>query len=146
MAGSKDLPKHAYVPGVNDRHPEGAFDHIRDTVHDGMTAQELSSSAAFRSGLSYLQKGYYWEAHEVLEPVWMVLPEGCDERQLLQALIQFANAQLKVKMHRPKAAKRLCGMVRGLLCGVAGQVVMGLEIKRIAEQVDSLEQALDGVI
>ena len=37
----------------------------------------------------------------------MALEEGSDERRLLQALIQLANAQLKLKMQRPKAAKRL---------------------------------------
>lgn len=146
MAQAGDIPTHAYVPGLTGRHPEGSFDHIRDTVQDGMTVQELCSCAAFQSGLSFLERGFYWEAHEVLEPVWMVLPDGSDERQVLQALIQLANARLKVKMQRPKAAKRLCVIVSGLLSGVTGQVAMGLEIRCLAAEVDSLEQMLGDAI
>lgn len=141
-----DVPSHAYIPGLNARHPEGAFDHIRDTAQAGMTVQELSTSDAFQCGLSYLETGYFWEAHEVLEPVWMVLPEGSDERQVLQALIQLANAQLKIKMDRPKAAKRLCDIVHGLLEGTKAPVAMGLEIKSIAEKVDSVDRQLKGVL
>jgi hypothetical protein len=55
----------------------------------------------------------------------MALEEGSEERCLLQALIQLANAQLKLRMHRPKAASRLCIMVRGLLEKLTGVRVMG---------------------
>ncbi len=146
MAVSDSFPTHAYVPGATDRHAEGAFDHIRNTAHADMTPQELAASEAFRVGLSYLETGLFWEAHEVLEPVWMALPDHSDERHLVQALIQLANAQLKVKMKRPKAAARLCGITRGLLFKISQDSVMGLDVGVIVTTVDSLEQSLRDVI
>lgn len=141
-----ELPTHAYVPGISERHPEGQFDHIRNSVHAGMSPESLAASDAFQCGLRYLETGYFWEAHEVLEPVWMVLPINGDERQLVQALIQLANAQLKTEMRRPKAAKRLCGIVRDLLSGIGAEVVMDLEISQVLLQVDSFEKTLDCVL
>lgn len=134
------LPTKAYVPGRTDRHPEGYFDPIRDTARSGMSPDELAVSDAFQIGLTYLRSGYDWEAHEVLEPVWMALPEDSVERRCVQALIQLANAQLKLKMNKPKAARRLCGIVRDLL--PAEDVVMGVDIAQVLHRVESLEQRI----
>jgi len=140
MANPAKPLSHAYVPGVSERHPEGYFDHVRSTAREGMTAEALTRSDAFQLGLRYLDTGYFWEAHEVLEPVWLALPTGQDERLLVQALIQFANAQLKLKMQRPKAAKRLCGIVRDLLSDIRIEVAMGIEVAQLSRHVDSFEQ------
>ena len=104
----RDLPDHAYVPGQTPRHAEGRFAPICATARQHMSPAQLAQSEAFCTGLYYFRSGYFWEAHELFEPVWMALEEGSDDRRFLQALIQLANAQLKIKMQRPKAAKRLC--------------------------------------
>ncbi|WP_347820339.1 DUF309 domain-containing protein [uncultured Planktomarina sp.] len=108
------------------------------------SAEQLAQSEAFCKGLVFLRCGYFWEAHELFEPVWMALEEGSDERHLLQALIQLANAQLKLKMQRPKAAKRLCIMVRGLLTKLTGARVMGQEISRIVARLEAVEVCIHG--
>ncbi len=110
-----DLPTHAYVPGKNTRHEEGAFDEIRSTAQAGMSVQALVRCDAYRVGLFYIENGYYWEAHEVLEPVWMALAPRAPEKQIVQGIIQLANAYLKVKMDRPKAALRLCDIAQTLI-------------------------------
>lgn len=116
MSDPEDIwPGHAYVPGRSDRHVEGAFDTLRDTAAPGMSIEALFRSAAFRQGRRYYDAGFYWEAHEVWEPVWLALPEGTDERVLVQAMIQLANGWLKLRMNRPKAAARLAAIVESLL-------------------------------
>lgn len=140
----RDLPEHAYVPGLTARHAERRFEPICATAQKGMSAEQLAQSEAFCKGLVFLRCGYFWEAHELFEPVWMALEEGSDERHLLQALIQLANAQLKLKMQRPKAAKRLCIMVRGLLTKLTGTRVMGQEISRIVARLEAVEVCIDG--
>ncbi|MGR3793095.1 DUF309 domain-containing protein [Vannielia sp. SX4] len=102
-------PDYAYVPGQNPRHPEGAFDAIRASAET-----DPLGSDALRIGLDWIDAGFYWEAHEVLEPVWLVLPDGPD-RVGMQALIQLANAGLKARMNRPSAALRLCDIAARLL-------------------------------
>lgn len=105
--GRIHFPDHAYVPGQTARHASGAFDRFKDGLHPGMGTDALVESLAWRAGLAFLREEYFWEAHEVLEPIWMLLPENGADRQFVQALIQYANAGLKMKMGRPQAAGRL---------------------------------------
>lgn len=94
-------PPHAYRPGQTPRHPEGAFDALRATAGDGLASQ------AYHLGLDWLEQGYFWEAHELLEPVWMAAPPNSAERLMLRGLIQLANAKLKAAMGREAASDRL---------------------------------------
>lgn len=103
-------PPHAYVPGQSPRHADNLFTAIRASARSG----DPRASDAFHFGLSFLQDGYFWEAHEVLEPVWMTCPPESDDRYLVQALIQLANAGLKRRMNRPEAVARLLEMADGL--------------------------------
>lgn len=132
-------PTHAYIPGVNARHPESAFEFVKASVNDSMSVVELAQCSAFQHGFRYLQNGYYWEAHEVFEPVWMVLPEGSDERVFVQALIQVANAHLKLAMKRPKACLRLCDLSKNLLTKNDVRALMGVDVAIIREMVERLE-------
>lgn len=129
----------AYVPGKTPRHPEGAFDDIRQSVVSGMTAEALAQTTAFQTGLHYLETGYFWEAHEVLEPVWMALPQDSEARQFVQALIQVANAALKREMDRPKASLRLCDIAVGLLTGLRSPIVMSVEVAAVQRRIDALK-------
>lgn len=112
---SAPLPPFAHIPGANSRHAEGTFAALRATARPGMTEADLAASAAFRAGLAYLHAGFFWESHEVLEPVWMALPPNSPARQVAQALIQLANARLKDRMGRPRAAARLRALAAGHL-------------------------------
>jgi len=136
------LPSHAYVPGQNARHSEGAFDTIRDTAQPGMSDVELAASAAFQTGLRYLDQGYYWEAHEVLEPVWMACPPNAVSRSVVQGLIQLANARLKQKMEKPRAAGRLFAIATTHLKVADGAVVLGISTERVIAEIDSAMLAL----
>ena len=142
----RGLPEHAYVPGQTPRHTEGRFAPICATARQHMSPVQLAQSEAFCTGLYYFRSGYFWEAHELFEPVWMALGEGSDDRRFLQALIQLANAQLKIKMQRPKAAKRLCMIVRDLLTTLAATRLMGQEISKIVECLEAVESHVDDVL
>lgn len=107
-------PPHAYLPGATPRHADDLFDPVRDSAQPGMAVEELRASLAWREGRAYLDEGFYWEAHEVMEAVWLVLPDG-PERRRVQAVIQLANAALKARMARPGAVTRLAGIVRDLV-------------------------------
>ncbi len=128
------LPPFAHLPGLTPRHPEGTFAALRATARPGMDEAALAESPAFRAGLWYLSAGFYWEAHEVLEPVWMALPEGA-ARELTQALIQLANARLKARMGRLRAAARLRAMAFAHLSrarAVRSGPILGLQPEDVA--------------
>lgn len=132
------LPPYAYVPGRTERHPEGYWDDVRATVAPGMDAQALATSDAFTAGMAFFEAGFYWEAHELWEAVWMACPPNSAEYRFVQALIQLANAELKLIMDQPRAAARLCGIAEDHLSDAtrAGQGrVLGVEVEWLRAQV-----------
>ena len=93
-------PAYAYLPGKTPRHAEGTCDRF------AFDRADLAGSERWQLALACLREGYFWEAHELLEPVWMDLPEDAPERALVQGLIQLANAGLKRRMGRAGAVAR----------------------------------------
>ncbi|MFT4118006.1 DUF309 domain-containing protein [Bradyrhizobium sp.] len=104
-------PQWAYVPGET-----AAADADYETL---ALAKALVPSAfrgyvparhpALRYGLALNDRGYFWEAQELLETVWAAAPQGGRERILLRACIHIANANLRLRMQRPHSATRLFG-------------------------------------
>ena len=94
-----------------------------------MPPAALAASDAWRAGWQYLEAGFYWEAHELFEPVWMALPPNSRERAFVQGAIQVANAGVKARMGRPRAVLRLCDIAERHLdaAGAAGAAAMAGE-------------------
>lgn len=145
---TKDIfwPAYAYVPGQTPRHPEHLFAAIRDTAVPGLSISQLAECQAFKVGLCYLDAGFYWEAHEVLEPVWMVLPVDGVERKFVQGLIQLANGLLKLEMDRPKASLRLVKIARSLVPSTKDGAIMAVDIAKTHLMIDSLEAAANDAL
>lgn len=140
-----ELPSYAYVPGVTPRHPEDWFDAIKASVTEDVPVARLHETAAWEAGRVYFDAGYFWECHEVLEAVWMRTPEGSQERDMTQALIQLANARLKITMQRPRAAWRLCNMVAGHLARCRGAApILGLRVSEVEHWVVETRRSLEG--
>lgn len=132
--GQVAYPPFAYVPGQTARHDEAAFDELRATARSDMDPVDLAGCTAMQAGMTYLDGGFFWEAHEVLEPVWMACPPNSKERSVVQAAIQLANARLKRVMGKLHAEKRLVEMARVHLGeagdgGAFGGFVAGLQGK-----------------
>jgi hypothetical protein len=106
-------PPHPYVPGQSPRHSEGMFDRFKD-ARPGDPVARLAASVSWTTGRDFLRAGYFWEAHEVLEALWLACPPNCAERLSVQAAIQLANAGLKARMGRAGASARLFGIARAL--------------------------------
>lgn len=143
---TRPLPEHRHIPGTNPRHPEGAFDAVRSLADDVTASATATGNAAWLYGLDLLEAGFYWESHEVLEPVWMNAPPNSAERHLVQAVIQLANAGLKQVMGRDRAALRLCRICDDLLdrIGEAGpDLIMGLEIVAVRTAIARLRRDVE---
>jgi len=129
-----DFPPH--IPGLTPRPPAGAFDHLRAGLTPMMTEAALRNHSALRGGLELLAAGYNWEAHEVLESVWLAAAPGSRERHLAQCLVQFANARLKVRMGRTQAAARIIALSQRCLdeAGLGGdRFVLGIGLSALRE-------------
>lgn len=103
------LPGHRHVPGVNSRPQDGAFDAFRQAAAKPTCEATAGANIAWRYGLRLFNAGFDWEAHEVLEAVWLNAAPNSRERALVQGIIHLANGRLKQAMGRPNARRRLAG-------------------------------------
>ena len=137
MLKAEDLPflDHAYIPGKNERHADGFLDHILDLAPAETLDLTASDNVAWNFGLRLLANAYYWEAHEVLERVWLNSAPNGRERILVQGMIHMANAALKIRMERPAAAQRLADLAASSIdeafAGYGGERLMGLGRDRL---------------
>jgi hypothetical protein len=118
-------PPYAYVPGINPRHDEALFDEVKADL-----------AQAWPLGCDLLRDRFFWEAHEVLEAVWMGCAPNGAERVLVQGVIQLANAGLKQRMGKTGAVVRLLALADRLSDEAfqrGGAVVMGLDVAAVAE-------------
>jgi uncharacterized protein len=125
-----------HVPGQTARPPEGVFDHLKLGLKTGMSVADLQSHPALGSGVELLAQGYYWEAHEVLEAVWLVTAPGSREQHVVRALIQLANARLKWNMGQSHAATRISRISLRYVAeaGMGGRKeVLGLDIQHLTD-------------
>lgn len=98
---------YAHIPGQNARHPDEAFDCLKDELAPDSRLEDIQKSKCFKTALECYEAGYYWEAHECMEEVWNCCSENSAEKLQIQAFIQLANGKLKQKMARHGAAERL---------------------------------------
>src|ERR1700738_1946426 len=106
--GQLPLPRWAYVPGEAE---EADADYetlaqVTALVPPRFRGYVPARHPALRYGITLNDRGYFWESQEVLEAVWAAAPQGGRERILLRACIQIANANLRLRMHKPHAAAR----------------------------------------
>ncbi len=106
------LPDYRHIPGRNDRPAEGAFAAVKATAPDVTSSATAGENTAWCYGIRLLNEGYFWEAHEVLEPVWLNAPPNSRERHLVQAVIHLANGWLKEAMGQPRARLRIADLCR----------------------------------
>ena len=101
------LPSHAHVPGLNQRHEEGFLDHVKQLAPEVTLNEQANDNPAWLYGIRLFEHGFFWECHEVLETVWMNALPNSREKHLVQGFIHLANAALKTRMNKQRAAERL---------------------------------------
>ena len=80
------LPRHRYLPGVNER--------------------PTTSESGFLRGIDLFHAGFLWESHEAWEEIWKESTDAVD-RDFLQGLIQLAAALLKKHVGNERGARVL---------------------------------------
>jgi hypothetical protein len=118
------MPAYRYIPGFQP-HPYRA-----EGGHQHLAGQHPSGETCWLHGLDLFDHRYVWESHEVWEPLWLALRAGSAEKELVQAMIQWAASLLKGHMGAPEAALRLLGraQARVAVARQAGPVCQGLDL------------------
>ena len=135
------LPPYAFLPSETARHPDDMFDEIKRSVHGNKPPELLFETSAWACGLHCFQNRFFWEAHELWEPVWLAFAPNSGERYWVQSAIQLANAGLKARMGRYGAKARLLQHAKELhaeaqLRGASGP--KGVEWRQLLQQIPAL--------
>ncbi|MCV0395205.1 MAG: DUF309 domain-containing protein [Rhizobiaceae bacterium] len=109
------LPEVPHIPGRNVRPEAGLFFDIAQAAPETTDPARWRDNRAWLYGVDLYAGGFFWETHEVWEPVWMGARPNSPERTLVQGLIHLANACLKLEMSRLNAARRLTALAAGCL-------------------------------
>jgi hypothetical protein len=110
-ANNLPLPRWACVPGET-AEAEADYETLAQAkllVPSRFRGYVPARHPALRYGIALNDHGYFWESQQILEAVWAAAPQGGRERILLRACIQIANANLRLRMQKPRAAARLLG-------------------------------------
>ena len=107
------LPAYAHVPGRNRRHRDGFADAIIATLPPVVENDACRFHPAFLHSLHLIKKEFFWEAHEVLEAMWMRTPRNSREYHFVQGMIHVANGGLKARMGRESAVTRIRDLAMG---------------------------------
>ena len=110
IAANLPLPNHAHLPGINARSEDEVLEQAKKLAPSQTRSRDWRENVAWLYGIRLIREGFYWEAHEVLETVWMNAAPNSREKALVQALIHGANARLKQRLGRPNAAARLVAL------------------------------------
>lgn len=139
------FPDQRHVPGQTSRPTASpAFDAAQSAPIYTLDRQ-WRENATYLYGVALYNAGFFWEAHEVWEAVWMRAAGNSRERLLLQGLIQLSNGCLKVVMDRRPAARRLLDIAHDKLTEAShgGAETMGVELEPLASAIRAFAELVD---
>lgn len=129
------LPPYRYFPGGELPHPtldEGG--HMRGRSLPSPKGSHLAwmVDPAWLFGVDLYNRWYFWEAHEVWEPVWKGLDKAEPPGVFVQALMQCAGALLKVHVGELEGVLAFWGQAEVRLSQVARvkPQLFGLDTRR----------------
>ena len=97
-----DLPPYTYVPGYAPHPASDSEGHMRDfSLPSTWTLKNH-----FLWGVRLFRNGYYWEAHEAWEHLWLELGRTSEEALTVKGLIKLAAAAVKCREGNSVGAQR----------------------------------------
>jgi hypothetical protein len=149
----KDFPRYAYLPG---RHPHPVRDprgHSYQAEEPPLTVpiEAALGSAPYRWGVDLFNHGYYWEAHEAWEPLWLAARQSTPHLLFFKGLILLAAAGVKIREGKPTPARRHAGRAASLFRQVGPEDrafcrAIGMSLPALAEHAETAvgSMALEG--
>ena len=129
----KPFPPYKHLPGRTPhprKHTDGQGRVAEECVGPPLTEAHWRTNGAYLYGVDLYNYGYWWEAHEAWEGLWVMAEKESLERIFLQGLIQTAAALLKARAGNVHAAGKLWEKARPKLERVraAAPEYMGLDL------------------
>lgn len=154
-----ELPAYSYVPGkfphpISD--PDGHSYQSQPPVIDSFDANAWPDCDAYLRGIDLFNSGYYWEAHESWEAVWIATGRNGRTADFLKGLIKLAAALVKAREGNERGVMRHATRAIELFrevhvpCEAEQVCLLGLRLstliadsRRLAEQPNKFLDACD---
>jgi len=137
----RPFPPYRYLPFQRDTplphprtNPDGHSYNQDEDYLPSFEPDDWSSCEPYLFGIDLFNHGYWWEAHEALETVWLAAGQKstlCGK--FVQGLIQLAGAQLKRFTGETRGAQSLTKSGIEKLHLTEG-IYLGIEVKALVEQ------------
>ena len=133
------FPKRRYIPGQG-LHPkrDSKGSHLPEIPSSTIrfTAESWQKSEGYLYAIDLFNYGYFWEAHEVLEVLWVDAGKKTPTGIFIQGIIQVSAALLKETQSNHKGALSLAD--KGLLkLSSQSGVFLGLRVGSFVKEVKS---------
>jgi hypothetical protein len=133
------MPPYAFVPGGPWPHPTASpHGHGAGIPREPAPPIEPGAwerSPAYLRGIALFNAGYYWEAHESWEALWLAHGRRGPTADVLRALIKLAAAGVKVRVRQPHGVRVHARRASGLFAAAqaaAGRRQLGLDLDEAA--------------
>jgi len=142
LVPDRSFPAYAYVPG---RTPHPTRDPGGHSHGEAVEPPEPPDPGHWRSSADYLygidlfNHGFYWEAHEAWEGLWVACGRRGPTATYLQGLINLAAAGFKARWGNPRGMRANAETALRLFKSAASQVepsasaYMGLDVRALAD-------------
>lgn len=133
------FPAYRFVPGKTPhpvRDPEGHSYNKSAPQLPPFAADQWQACEEYLYGIDLFNHGYWWEAHEALEAVWVAAGRQTETGLFIQGLIQIAVAQLKRLQGFDDVAHRMAQDGLDKMKLIHG-VFMGIDVESLRRNVKS---------
>lgn len=142
-----DFPDYAFVPGYwphprND--PEGHSFNTHEPDPTPLDPDDWNQSRIYLYGLDLFNHGYYWEAHEQWEALWLQEDRNTPIAQFLEGLIRLTAAGVKARQQNPKGIQNHASGAKDLFQTVQKQTQLnhyaGLDLNQLISLTQHTEE------
>lgn len=105
----RPLPPYAHTPGQTPHPVSDPRGHLHGQVHEPPPPLDPShwhASEVYRYGVDLFNHGYYWEAHEAWESLWLAAGRSGPVAMWLKTLIKLAAAMVKIRTGNAAGGRR----------------------------------------
>ena len=164
LCPDRPLPPYSYVPGrlphpISDPAGHSYGLHLNspgEVEQKPVASVSLVSgwqeSSDYLFGIDLFNHGFYWEAHETWEQLWIACGRSGREADFLKGLIKLAAAGVKVREGRPIGVQRHALRARELFELVSENMVDGrtsslggLDLSALCDAAEKISKSANGI-
>jgi hypothetical protein len=141
----RKFPDYGFIPGKSPHPTRDADGHSYNKPMETLAAFDADnwqSCEVYLYGIDLFNHGYWWEAHEALEPVWLAAGKETETGLFVQGLIQIAVANLKNAQGATDVAQRMAKTGLDKMRRREG-IYLGIDVRRFCTEVKTFFETDD---